>query len=84
MPGYHTGPAAHIGYLFGARHSHLDSAGYSIDTKSMTKSITAEQLVENILEEEQWRQIISSLVICFLEERFIHRNDIKMLKTFRI
>jgi len=84
MPGYHTGPAAHIGYLFGARHSHLDSAGYSIDTKSMTKSITAEQLVENILKEEQWRQIISSLVICFWKRGLYTGNDIKMLKTFRI
>jgi len=26
MPGYHTGPGAHLGYLTGARHSHLDSA----------------------------------------------------------
>lgn len=81
MPGYHTGPAAHIGYLFGARHSHLDSAGYSIDTKSMTKSITAEQLVENILEEEQWRQIISSLVICFFgREVYTQEMILKCLK----
>ena len=29
MAGYHTGPAAHVGFLIGARHSHLDSAGYS-------------------------------------------------------
>jgi len=33
MPGYHTGPAAHLSYLIGARHSHLDSAGYSLDQK---------------------------------------------------
>jgi aldehyde:ferredoxin oxidoreductase len=31
MPGYHTGPGCHLGYLTGARHSHLDSAGYSLD-----------------------------------------------------
>ncbi|MEM4032848.1 MAG: aldehyde ferredoxin oxidoreductase N-terminal domain-containing protein, partial [Zestosphaera sp.] len=33
MPGYHTGPGAHIGYLIGLRHSHLDNAGYSVDQK---------------------------------------------------
>lgn len=65
MPGYHTGVAAHLGYLFGARHSHLDSAGYAIDKEAMTKQLTLEQLVEKILNEEQWRQILSSLVICF-------------------
>lgn len=70
MPGYHTGYGAHIGYLFGARHSHLDSAGYAIDKEAMTKHFTAEQIVEKILNEEQWRQILSSLVICFLEEKF--------------
>jgi len=26
MPGYHTGPAAHLGYLLGARHGHLCNA----------------------------------------------------------
>ena len=34
MPGYHTGPGCHLGYLTGARHSHLDSAGYSLDQKA--------------------------------------------------
>jgi len=33
MPGYHTGPCAHLGYLIGSRHSHLDGAGYSLDQK---------------------------------------------------
>jgi len=27
MPGYHTGPGAHIGVFISARHSHLDNAG---------------------------------------------------------
>ena len=34
MPGYHTGPGSHLGYLTGARHSHLDSAGYGLDQKA--------------------------------------------------
>ncbi len=63
MPGYHTGSAAIIGYLTGARHSHLDSAGYSIDQKPDTK--TPEQIAKELYTEEAWRQILSSLVICF-------------------
>jgi len=67
MPGYHTGPAAHIGFLTGSRHSHLDSAGYSIDQKTATAKtpVQVEGMVNSLLAEEQWRQVLSSLVICF-------------------
>jgi len=66
MPGYHTGPGAYLGYLIGARHSHLDNAGYSVDQKELIKhAMSPEALVEALLHEEWWRQILSSLVICF-------------------
>jgi aldehyde:ferredoxin oxidoreductase len=66
MPGYHTGPAAHIGYLAGARHSHLDSGSYSIDKKIMVnRDITPEKVAADIVAEERWRQILTSLVVCF-------------------
>jgi len=67
MPGYHTGPVAYIGYLVGARHSHLDGAGYSIDEKLVKagKSPTAEGVAEALITEERWRQILSSMVICY-------------------
>ncbi len=67
MPGYHTGLAAHLGHLTGARHSHLDSAGYGIDQKVSAKGdrLTPEMAAKLLIEEEQWRQILSSLVICF-------------------
>lgn len=66
MPGYHTGPASHLGFLLGARHSHLDNAGYSLDQKVLVKElIPAEETARRIVEEERWRQILSSLVICF-------------------
>ena len=66
MAGYHTGPAAHIGFLIGARHSHLDNGGYSIDQKILTKGeISPEKLAKELLTEERWRQILSSLVVCF-------------------
>lgn len=66
MPGYHTGPAAHIGYLAGARHSHLDNGGYSFDQKMLVdKMLTPAELAEKIVSEEEWRQILSSMVVCF-------------------
>jgi len=67
MPGYHTGPAAYIGFLTGARHSHLDSAGYSLDQEAVSSKglLPVEEIVDSLLAEEQWRQVLSSLVICF-------------------
>lgn len=67
MPGYHTGPACHLGYLTGARHSHLDSAGYSLDQKAGAKgeTLTPEGVAGGLLEEERWRQVLASLVVCF-------------------
>ncbi|MEA3325358.1 MAG: aldehyde ferredoxin oxidoreductase family protein [Euryarchaeota archaeon] len=75
MPGYHTGPGAHIGVLIGARHSHLDNAGYSVDQKILIeKQISPEKLVGTLLAEERWRQTLSSLVICFFA-RGIYQPD---------
>lgn len=67
MPGYHTGPGAHIGVMIGARHSHLDNAGYSTDQKTLVKKkpTSAEELAGALLAEERWRQVLSSLVVCF-------------------
>jgi aldehyde:ferredoxin oxidoreductase len=67
MPGYHTGPAAYLGFLIGSRHSHLDGAGYSIDQKAATNKtiLTPKEMVDRIVEEEAWRQVLSSLVVCF-------------------
>jgi aldehyde:ferredoxin oxidoreductase len=66
MAGYHTGPGAHLTYLTGARHSHLDSAGYSLDQKAAAKGeiLTPEGVANDLLEEERWRQVLTSLVIC--------------------
>lgn len=77
MPGYHTGIATHVTYLTGARHSHLDSAGYSIDQKMMGEGerFSSEDLAKRIFEEESWRQILSSLVICFFS-RGIYKPDL--------
>jgi aldehyde:ferredoxin oxidoreductase len=67
MPGYHTGPAVHLTYLTGARHSHLDSGGYSLDQKAGARgeALTPEGVADALLEAERWRQVLSSLVVCF-------------------
>ena len=71
MPGYHTGPGCHLGYLTGARHSHLDSAGYSVDQTfvAQEKPFEPQALAEKLLEEERWRQVLTSLVICLFARR---------------
>ncbi len=65
MPGYHTGYGCHLGFLTGARHSHLDSAGYSYDQKLDVPQMGPEKLASLLFEEESYRQILSSLVVCF-------------------
>ncbi|MCC6040187.1 MAG: aldehyde ferredoxin oxidoreductase family protein [Thermofilum sp.] len=75
MAGYHTGPAAYLNYAFGARHSHLDSAGYSLDQKTIGKTPQAEELPQKLVEEESWRQVLTSLVIC-LFAREVYKPDI--------
>lgn len=66
MPGYHTGPGCHLGYLTGARHSHLDSAGYSLDQRAAARGepLTPDGVARGLVEEERWRQVLTSLVIC--------------------
>ncbi|MDF1513879.1 MAG: aldehyde ferredoxin oxidoreductase C-terminal domain-containing protein, partial [Anaerolineae bacterium] len=66
MPGYHTGPGCHLGYLTGARHSHLDSGGYSLDQKAAKAGtvLTPASIAKNLIEEERWRQVLCSLVVC--------------------
>jgi aldehyde:ferredoxin oxidoreductase len=83
MPGYHTGPATHIGVLVGARHSHLDNAGYSVDQKNLSKQdVSPKELAVALLIEERWRQILSSLVICFFA-RGLYQPDI-VLKALQL
>ena len=81
MPGYHTGYGAHIGFLIGSRHSHLDCAGYSLDQK-LKEPLPPRELVERLIEEEGWRQVLSSLVVCFFA-RGIYKPEmvVKTLKT---
>ncbi len=75
MPGYHTGPAAHLGFLIGARHSHLCNAGYSVDqSKLLDNELSPETVIDMLIEEEGYRQILSSMVVCFFA-RGIYNYD---------
>ncbi|MEM3396617.1 MAG: aldehyde ferredoxin oxidoreductase family protein [Thermoplasmata archaeon] len=63
MAGYNTGPLFYATLLTGARHSHLDSAGYSFDEKMKGKN-SAEEGAEMLVKEEAWRCVLTSLVVC--------------------
>lgn len=77
MAGYHTGPANYINFLTGARHSHLDSAGYSVDQKAISKGekLTPEGVAASLFKEESQRQILTSLVVC-LFARAVYTDDL--------
>ena len=85
MPGYHTGPASHIGYLVSARHSHLCNAGYSVDQKVLLEDEDAREphkIAKRLIKEESWRQVLSSLAICFFARKlYSMENVINTLKT---
>ncbi len=62
MTGYHTGYGAALGQAVGARHSHLDNAGYSVDQKYTLDDKDA--FVGAIFNEEVARCVSNSLTIC--------------------
>ncbi len=65
--GYHTGPLYHISLAIGLRHSHLDAGAYSLDQRLVATGGNLpgpEEAVRTIQEEEMWRQVLNSLVIC--------------------
>lgn len=67
LAGYHTGPLFHASLAIGARHSHLDAGAYSIDEKLLSSGSTPpppEEAAKLIIDEESWRQVLNSLVIC--------------------
>jgi aldehyde:ferredoxin oxidoreductase len=62
IAGYWTGYAHVLGHLLGARHSHLDNAGYSIDQK--LDPYTDEGIVDRIIADEAERIVQTSTAIC--------------------
>jgi aldehyde:ferredoxin oxidoreductase len=76
-PGYITGRDAFLGFLMGVRHSHLDSAGYSLDEKIISGDLSEdpESEIDMLINEEEWRFILNSLTIC-LFARKIYTEDL--------
>lgn len=67
MAGYHTGYASILGQTVGARHSHLDNGGYSLD-QSM-KELDPEKIVNFLLKEEAERCLINALGLCLFARK---------------
>lgn len=85
--GYHTGPLFVISLLIGSRHSHLDSGAYSMDQELLVAKKplpTPQEAVERIVEEESWRQVLTSLAVC-LFARGIYKPEVveKCFKPLR-
>ncbi len=83
--GYHTGPLYFAALATGFRHSHLDAGAYSMDEKLFKEKKPLpppEEAARMIIEEESWRQVLNSLVIC-LFARKIYKPEIvsKALKA---
>ncbi len=82
--GYHTGPLYFVSLMIGSRHSHLDAGAYSLDQEllaSKKQLPKPQEAVELIIEEESWRQVLTSLAIC-LFARGIYKPDV-VVKCFK-
>jgi aldehyde:ferredoxin oxidoreductase len=62
IAGYWTGYAHVLGHLLGARHSHLDNAGYAIDQK--LDPYTDEAIIDRIIHDEAERIVQTCTAIC--------------------
>lgn len=74
IAGYHTGYGSVFGQAVGGRHSHLDNAGYSADQRK--ELLTPRQIVDAIIEEEENRCILGSLVICMFARKLYDFDNI--------
>ena len=73
MAGYATGETFFVSQALGLRHSHLDSAGYSYDQKPKGKTI--ENAVKFLVQDEQGRVLITSMVAC-LFARSVYTDEL--------
>ena len=74
MPGYHTGYGSLVGAAVGARQSHLDNGGYSIDQEM--KPLDIDSMVDKLLKEEIERCMLNSLIICLFARKVYDRQTI--------
>lgn len=74
ISGYHTGYGTLLGHAVGARHSHLDGAGYALDQKS--PGAAPESFVEPLLAEEQERCMLTSLHACLFARKIYGDREV--------
>ena len=76
IAGYHTGYGSLIGQaVVGARHSHCDNAGYSLDQKKA--NLTPKEFVGKLVAEEKERNILNSAGICLFARSIYSREVIQ-------
>ncbi|MGE5397195.1 MAG: aldehyde ferredoxin oxidoreductase N-terminal domain-containing protein [Chitinophagales bacterium] len=76
MTGYHTGYGAILGQAVGARHSHLDNAGYSTDQSRNWEE--RDEFVDAIFREEIARCVVNCLVICLFSRNIYDLDTVTM------
>jgi aldehyde:ferredoxin oxidoreductase len=85
MAGYFTGYGHVVGTLVGARHSHLSNAGYSIDQMAALTNMEPDEIVETLVEEEDWLNVLNSLVACyFSRDIYVKKIVVKALAAVGI
>ena len=72
--GYFTGYGFVVGTIVGLRHSHLSNAGYDVDQMAMMKNVSPEQTVESLVEEEDWLNVLNSLVACHFSRKVYNKG----------
>ncbi|MGI6549608.1 MAG: aldehyde ferredoxin oxidoreductase N-terminal domain-containing protein [Syntrophomonadales bacterium] len=83
MTGYHTGYGAALGQAVGARHSHLDNAGYSLDQTK--KGTDPAAFVSAMFEEEVSRCITNCLIMClFARSVYDYPTIVKALSAIGV
>jgi aldehyde:ferredoxin oxidoreductase len=70
--GYHTGYAHILGTVTGGRHAHNSNAGYDIDQTLLNKPDT--NIVKEIIKEEDWRYVLTSLGICMFSRKIYEES----------
>jgi aldehyde:ferredoxin oxidoreductase len=76
MAGYHTGYASILGQAGGARHSHLDNAGYAVDQK--LSGWQPEEIVKKLIDEEVERNMLNCLCICLFARNVYDRPTVAL------
>lgn len=76
IAGYHTGYGSLLGQaVVGARHSHVDNGGYSIDQKKA--NLTPKELIEKLVAEEKERNILNVAGVCLFARNVYSRELIQ-------